>query len=272
MPEDAAGIVAKARERLAAAPGLFREFESGKAMRSAMEIAEDFNLYVTEAAPWKEKDPERARQVCAAGVFASQVIAAILAPVLPKWAEAMQTMLGLPGPLTFESGAVALPAGHKIGRYITLAERVEAKQAQAIIEASKESLGEAEDGGEAGQAAADYEVEALTDEATIDAFTPIDLRVGRVAECNAVEGAKKLLQLTVDLGPLGTRNIFSGIARSYKPEQLVGKHVAVFANLAARKMRFGLSEGMILASGASDDAVTVLELDPAKSKPGERIT
>ena len=83
--------------------------------------------------------------------------------------------------------------------------------------------------------------------------------------------ADKLLQLTVDLGPLGKRNVFSGIAKSYAPEQLLGKHVVVFANLAPRKMRFGISEGMIMAAGGSDDAVTVLELDP-RSRPGDKIS
>ena len=86
-----------------------------------------------------------------------------------------------------------------------------------------------------------------------------------------MQGAAKLLRLTVDLGPLGTRNIFSGISKSYAPDDLVGRHVVVFANLAPRKMRFGVSEGMILAAGESDDAVTVLELDP-RSRPGDKIT
>ena len=99
----------------------------------------------------------------------------------------------------------------------------------------------------------------------------VDLRVGKVVSCVKVKGSDKLLQLVVDLGPLGSRTIFSGIALSYSPEQLIGKHVVVFANLKPRKMRFGLSEGMILAAGASDDAVTVLELD-GRSRPGERIS
>ena len=274
LPDDAAEIIARARQRLAEAPGLYREFESSKALRLAMEIAEDFNLYVTDAAPWKEKDPERARDVCTAGVFASQVIAAIMAPVLPNWAAAVERMLRIPEKLDFRTGAIWFPAGWEIGPYETLAERVDGKKVDAIIEASKDTMG-GEPGGEPGDAPTathDYEVPALSDEVGIGSFEPIDLRVGRVAACNKVEGAKKLLQLTVDLGPLGTRNVFSGIARSYEPEQLEGKLVAVFANLAPRKMRFGVSEGMILASGESDDAVTVLELDPSKARPGDRIT
>ena len=272
LPEDAKDIIAKARERLAEAPALYREFESGKALRLAMEIAEDFNLYVTEAAPWKEKDTERAREVCTAGVFASQMIAAIMAPVLPNWAAAIERMLRIPEKLDFKTGAIWFPAGWEIGPYENLAERIDKKKTDAIIEASKDTMGgKPEDAGPA-STAHDYDVPDLSDEVGIGSFEPIDLRVGRVAECNKVEGAKKLLQLTVDLGPLGTRNVFSGIARSYEPEQLQGKLVAVFANLAPRKMRFGVSEGMILASGESDDAVTVLELDPKKARPGDRIT
>ncbi len=268
--EDAAPLLAKARERLAAAPGLFREFESSKAMRLAMEIAEDFNLYLTEAAPWKlvGTDPERARAVCTAVVEASTIIAAILKPVLPGWAEKVERMIGREEPLDFVNAGQPLPADQAIARYETLAERIDSKKLDAIIEASKSSMPgeEAEP-----EAEGDYKVEPLAAEVTIDDFTGLDLRVGRISSASAVEGSKKLLQLTVDLGPLGTRNVFSGIAKSYAPEALVGKNVVVFANLKPRKMRFGLSEGMVLAAGEAADAITVLELD-AKAKPGERIS
>lgn len=273
LPEDAAALVATARERLGRVAGLYREFDSRTALKLAIEIAEDFNQYLTEAAPWKlaADDPERARSVCTAGIFASQVIAAIFAPVLPQWAAKVERMLGLPAPLSFDNGGDALPAGHAIKEYETLAERIDPKAVEAIVEASRDTMGDPGAAG-GGATAPGYEVPALAAEVAIDAFSPLDLRVGKVAACEPVEGAKKLLRLTVDLGPLGTRNIFSGIARSYAPEALVGKHVVVFANLAPRKMRFGVSEGMVLASGDSDDAVTVLELDPVRAKPGERIT
>ncbi len=119
--------------------------------------------------------------------------------------------------------------------------------------------------------AAGADVVPLAAETTIDAFGAVDLRVGRVIACEAVPEAAKLLRLTVDLGPLGQRNIFSGIKASYEPSSLLGKLVVVFANLKPRKMRFGMSEGMILAAGQSDDAVTVLELDP-RAVPGDRIS
>ena len=262
--EDAAPLLARAAERLAEVPGLYREFESAKALRLAMEIAEDFNLYVTESAPWKlaTSDPERARAVCSAAIYAGKIVAAILKPVLPTWAEKTERMLRLPQPLDFNNAADRLGDDHMIDAYETLAEPIDPLKIAAIVEASTETVP---------VPAHDYEVEALAGETSIDGFKGIDLRVGLVKTCARVKGSDKLLQLTVDLGPLGTRNIFSGIALSYAPELLVGKHVVVFANLKPRKMRFGMSEGMILAAGTSDEAVTVLELDP-RSRPGDRIS
>jgi methionyl-tRNA synthetase len=271
-PADAAPLLARARARLAEVPGLYREFESAKALRLAIEIAEDFNVYVTEAAPWKlaSSDPERARAVCSAAIEASKIVAAILKPVLPSWAEKTERMLRLPAPLTFENAGEPLPAGHEIGEYETLAERLDPAKLAAIVEASKASLGAAPVV-EAEAPKHDYEVEALAAETTIDGFKGVDLRVGVVQTCTKVKRSDKLLQLSVDLGPLGVRNIYSGIALSYTPEQLIGKRVVVFANLKPRKMAGGMSEGMILAAGASDDAITMLELD-ARSRPGERIS
>ena len=274
LPKDAAPLVARAAERLAQAPDLYRAFDSARAVRLAMEVAEDFNLYLTQKAPWKvvHDDPEQARAVCSAGVFASQVVAAILKPVLPRWAETVERFLQLSRPLDFANAVTPLPAGHAVGPYEMLAAPLDRKKLDAIIEASRESLG-----GEAAPAPADAEEEPAADvppllpEITIDALEPLDLRVGLVRACEAVEGAKKLLHLTVDLGPLGTRSIFSGIALSYAPEELVGKRVAVVANLKPRKMRFGVSEGMVLAAGASNDAITVLELGP-RARPGEPIS
>ncbi len=271
-PADAAPLLARARARLAEVPGLYREFESAKALRLAIEIAEDFNVYVTEAAPWKlaSSDPERARAVCSAAIEASKIVAAILKPVLPSWAEKTERMLRLPAPLTFENAGEPLPAGHEIGEYETLAERLDPAKLAAIVEASKASLGAAPVV-EAEAPKHDYEVEVLAAETTIDGFKGVDLRVGVVQTCTKVKRSDKLLQLSVDLGPLGVRTIYSGIALSYTPEQLIGKRVVVFANLKPRKMAGGMSEGMILAAGASDDAITVLELD-ARSRPGERIS
>jgi methionyl-tRNA synthetase len=270
---DAAPLLERARARLAEVAGLYREFESARALRSAIEIAEDFNLYVTEAAPWKlaTSDPERARAVCSAAIEAGKIVAAILKPVLPAWAEKTERMLRLPAPLNFTNAGDPLPAGHEIGEYEILAERLDPAKLAAIVEASKGSLGGAVAAAEPEAPTHGYEVEALAAETSIDGFKGVDLRVGVVLTCVKVKRSDKLLQLGVDLGPLGVRTIYSGIALSYAPEQLIGKRVVVFANLQPRKMAGGVSEGMILAAGASDDAITVLELDP-RSRPGERIS
>jgi methionyl-tRNA synthetase len=236
-------------------PGLYREFESGKALRLAIEIAEDFNLYVTEAAPWKlaTSDPERARAVCTAGMHASKIIAAILAPVLPAWAEKTRAYAEAAGAVgSSERGADPLPAG-------LLWASTRRWRSRSIRRSWRRSSRPA------------ARARPLAAEASIEAFAAVDLRVGAVLACEAVAGSNKLLRLTIDLGPLGQRTIFSGIALSYSPDALVGKRVVVFANLKPRKMRFGVSEGMVLAAGAADDSITVLELDP-RSRPGDKIT
>jgi methionyl-tRNA synthetase len=254
LPDDAAPLVARAQERLAQAPGLYREFETGKAMRLAMEVAEDFNLYLTEGAPWKlaSSDPERARAICSAGVYATQVITALLEPVLPGWAAKVERFLRLPESLTFANAGKPLPGGHAIGEYETLAEKVKPEAVAAIIEASKETMGSgaaADAQAQGSTKATDYEVPALAGTISIDQFSPIDLRVAKVLACEPVEGSKKLLRLQVDLGPLGERTIFSGIAKGVAPASLPGKHVMVVANLAPRAMKFGTSEGMVLVAG-----------------------
>ncbi|MCA9653911.1 MAG: methionine--tRNA ligase, partial [Myxococcales bacterium] len=262
---DAAPLVERARARLAEVEGHYREFDTARAMRSAMEVAEDFNLYLTEGAPWKlaKADPERARAICSAGIYASQVVAAMIKPVLPHWAERVESFLRLSEPLTFANAGDPLPAGHELADYETLAERIKLETTEAIIEASKESLGGAQAEAEPGEAAdADYEVPELAGEIAFDQFEPIDLRVAKVLACEGVEGSKKLLRFTVDLGPLGQRTIFSGIKRSFEPESLLGKHVIVVANLAPRTMKFGVSEGMILVAGDDDPGLTMPLLDP----------
>ena len=272
LPADTGDLAEKVRRKLATVADHYRAFESNKAVRTAMEVAELANLYVTEQAPWKlaKSDPERAREICSFGVWASQVVAAILKPVLPDWAERVERMLRLPSPLDFANGGQSLPAGHEIGEYEMLAERLDRKPFDAMVEASAASLPAPAATEE--EAAASYEVEALADEISIDQFGLVDMRVAEVVACTTVDGSNKLLQLTLDLGPLGRRNVFSGIAKSYAPKSLVGKRVVALANLKPRKMRFGVSEGMVLAAGADDDSITVLELDVERSRPGDKIS
>ena len=275
IPEDGRALLDAARAKLAQVPGLYADFDSSRALRLAMEMAEECQLYLSEREPWKlaKSDPDRARAIYSLGVQVSKLVAAVLAPVLPNWASQIQTMLKLEQPLTWANAADPLPVGLQLGEYVNLAQRLDPKQLDKLIEASKEDVAADRALGQTAEEAPsyDYEVPPLAEEAGIEALDRVDLRVGKIVACDKVPKADKLLQLTVDLGPLGRRNVFSGIAKSYSPEQLLGKHVVVFANLAPRKMRFGVSEGMIMAAGASDDAVTVLELDP-RSLPGDKIS
>ena len=274
VPEDGVPILAAARANLAQIPALYLEFDSARALRLALEMVESCDAYINDNAPWKsvKTDPERARAVLTVGVQVVKLVAAAFKPVLPLWAAKVGRMLKLTEPLSFQNAHEPLPAGLTLGEYETLAERITVKQLDALIEASKEDVAADQALGAAADVSAgfDYEVPPLAAETTIDALDNVDLRVGKITACEPVPKADKLLRLTVDLGPLGQRNILSGIAKSYEPEQLLGKHVVVFANLAARKMRGEISEGMIMAAGASDDAVTVVELDP-RSLPGDRI-
>jgi len=197
--------------------------------------------------------------------------------VLPGWAAKVERFLRLVSPLTFASAGKPLPAGHAIDEYEMLAEKVRPEAVAAILAASKETMGgAAEAGTEAkgatAQASEAYEVPALAQTIGIEQLTPIDLRVAKVLACDPVEGSKKLLRLHVDLGPLGQRTIFSGIAKGVVPASLVGKHVMVVANLAPRAMKFGTSEGMVLVAGDDESGLTLPLLDPATSRPGERIT
>jgi methionyl-tRNA synthetase len=268
LDEDGERVLAEAQAKLPQAAALFADFDSSKALALAIEAADAANNYITEKEPWKsiKTDPEAAKAAMSLGLQVSLVVAAILKPVIPEWAEKIGRMFGRTQPLSFANAAEPIPVGTEIGEYETLADRIDAKVLDAMVEASKQDLEAASDG-----PSFDYEVEALADEVSIDAFGAMDLRVARVANCESVEGAKKLLKLTLDVGPLGERQVFSGIAKSYAPEALVDKKVVLFANLKPRKMRFGLSEGMVLASGSDDAAITVLELADT-AKPGEKIS
>jgi methionyl-tRNA synthetase len=277
IPTDAetTKLLDDAREKFRDVPDLYRGFDSAKALRLAMEMVWDCDSYINEQAPWKlaKQDPERARNILTVGVEISKLVAAVLKPVIPAWGEKMERMLRLQEPLDFDNATRPLPADLELAPYETLAERLEKKTLDALIEASKQDVAADQAIGAEPEAAAvpAYEVEPLAEQVGIEALAKVDLRVGKIVACERVAKADKLLQLTVDLGPLGQRNVFSGIAKSYAPEQLLGKHVVVFANLAPRKMRFGMSEGMIMAAGGSDDAVTILELDP-RSRPGDKIS
>ncbi len=174
----------------------------------------------------------------------------------------METILRVPA-VGFDAAASFDLTNHELGPFERLAERVDPKRVEAMVENSRESL--------ESLAAAEPvpELEALAPEITIDDFAKIDLRVATVLEAETVEGADKLLRLQVDLGN-ETRTVFAGIRESYAPRDLVGKQLIVVANLKPRKMRFGVSQGMILAAGPDGANVVVAEFDKPR-QAGERV-
>ncbi len=247
------------------------------AMRQIMALADKANKYVDEKAPWKiAKDPARStevQEVCTVTLNLFRQIAIYLAPVLPSIATKVGQLLQHPIE-KWEDSQTPL-VGTRVAKFEHLMKRVELAQVQAMIEDGIQSAAETSapstpaspwnDGPEA------LAAEPLVAEhCTIDDFVKVDLRVARVVAANEVAGADKLLQLTLSLGGEGTRNVFAGIKSAYKPEDLVGRLVILCANLAPRKMKFGVSEGMVLAAGAGGKEIFLLNPDTG-AKPGHRV-
>jgi methionyl-tRNA synthetase len=248
---------------------LYEAREYGKALREIMAYADEVNLRFDGAAPWKlvkEGQTERAAAVCSECLEHFKVLTACLKPVLPELAQQAEAFLQC-APLTLQSAATPLPAGHRVGEYKHLMQRVDLKQLDALFEPPAEAAPEA-------AAAADPGGEPLAPTITIDDFTKIDLRIAKIVQCEAVEGSTKLLRLTLDVGEGRMRNVFSGIASAYQPQDLVGKLTVMVANLAPRKMKFGVSEGMVLAASHGDEkaqpGIYVLQPWPG-AQPGMRI-
>ena len=245
---------------------LFEAREYGKALREVMAFADEVNLRFDAAAPWKlvkEGKTEEAARVCSECIEAFKVLTACLKPVLPQLAAQAEAFLAC-APLDWDNAATPLGEGHQVGAYKHLMQRVDMKLLDALFEPPAEAV----------QPPAHPGGEEIAPTITIDDFTKIDLRIAKIVECKAVEGSTKLLQLTLDVGEGRTRNVFSGIASAYKPEDLVGKLTVMVANLAPRKMKFGVSEGMVLAASHGDEkaqpGIYVLEPSPG-AQPGMRV-
>ena len=254
-----------AREDIAQA---FELREYARALREVMALADVVNQYVDDNKPWelaKQAGMEaQLHQVCTVLINAFRILTVYLKPVLPALAQSVEAYLNV-APLSWNDASSVL-LDHLVEPYQHLMARVEMKQIDALIAANRQNL-EAE----AIPATPAVAVEPFADTISIDDFAKLDLRVGKVLACQHVEGSDKLLQFTVDLGS-ETRNIFSGIRRAYDdPQALVGRSVIVVANLAPRKMRFGVSAGMILSASGVNDAQGLFLLDCDTAVPGMRV-
>ncbi|MFP5507154.1 MAG: methionine--tRNA ligase subunit beta, partial [Gammaproteobacteria bacterium] len=250
--------------------GLYERREFGQAMREIMALADKANQYIDEKKPWalaKQPGQEQTVQdVCSVGLNLFRVLMTYLKPVLPRMAEQAEHFLGIE-PMTWVNLAEPL-AGHTIRSYEPLMLRVDPNAVTAMQDASKESLAP---NPPAAPAAAPGPLSAnpIAPEIAIDDFAKIDLRIARIVAAGHVEGADKLLHLTLDLGG-ETRSVFAGIKSAYKPEDLVGRLTVMVANLAPRKMKFGMSEGMVLAAGPGGKDLFILNPD-AGAQPGMRV-
>jgi methionyl-tRNA synthetase len=243
-----------------------------------VELADRANPYVENAQPWNlRKDPEKSQElqdVCTVALNLFRQIIVYLSPVLPRLAKQTTELLGKPIESWDESQMPLV--GTPVAKFKRMLDRVNTKSIQAMIEESKDEA--AADGPSvADEAAAKYndddealKAEPLAEQCTIDDFIKADLRVARVLTAEDVPEARKLLKLTLGLGGDERRTVFAGIKAAYKPEDLIGRLVVCCANLAPRKMKFGTSEGMILASGPGGEDVFMLRVDEG-GVPGQRV-
>jgi len=249
---DAASNIAAAYET--------REFS--RALREIMALADAANVFVNDKKPWElakqESKEAELHAACSEAIEAFRLLTLYLKPVLPKVAEAVEAFLNI-APLTWNDAATPLPAGHAINAYNHLMTRVDPKLVTALVEANKTSLAPVPEA--APQKHAEKQENAVTEAVaqaaasphiSIDDFMKIELRAAKIVDAGHVEGAEKLIRLSLDIGEEKPRQVFAGIKSAYDPAMLIGRMTVMVANLAPRKMKFGMSEGMILAASDQD--------------------
>lgn len=240
-----------------------REFS--QAMRDIMALADKANQFIDEHKPWilikDESKLDEVQQVCTAGINAFRSLCVYLKPVLPNLVAHAEVFLN-DGELTWDDLQTPL-LDHQINKFKPLMTRIESDAVERMIEESKESLEPTIDPN------SPLGKDPISAEIGFDDFAKVDLRIAKIVKAEHVEGADKLLQLTLDIGG-ETRNVFAGIKSAYEPEDLEGKLTVMVANLAARKMRFGMSEGMVLAAGPGGSDLFVLNPDDG-AEPGMRV-
>ncbi len=245
----------------------------GRAIREIMALADKANQYIDDKAPWviakEEGKDQELHDISSVGINLFRVLMGYLKPVLPLMAADAEAFLNIE-PMTWNSQAKPL-CDHSVNKFKPLMTRVEREKIDAMIEDSKEDLAaEAKVIGKgAAQKTTNSAIDPIADTIEFDDFAKVDLRIAKIVKAEHVEGADKLLQLTLDIGD-GTRNVFAGIKSAYQPEDLEGKLTVMVANLAARKMRFGLSEGMVLAAGPGGKDLFILNPDDG-AQPGMRV-
>lgn len=245
----------------------FENREYSRAIREIMALADKANQYIDAKAPWvlikEDATKEEAHLVCSMGINLFKILMTYLKPVLPAMAQNVETFLNTE--LTWQEIDKPL-VNHDISKFKALMQRVEMDKVNAMLEESKESLAPTTPAIDPNSPLAK---EPIAEEIEFNDFSKVDLRVAKIVKAEHVEGADKLLKLTLDLGG-ETRQVFAGIKSAYQPEDIEGKLTVMVANLKPRKMRFGMSEGMVLAAGPGGKEIYILNPDEG-SKPGMRV-
>jgi methionyl-tRNA synthetase len=249
--------------------GYYENREFGKAMRDIMALADRINQYIDEKQPWVTvKDEARldeVQDVCSIGLNCFRQLVILLKPVLPRLAAQAEEFLNVED-LRWENLGDNL-LDHQINRFVPLMTRIEPVFIERMIETSKEDLAAEQ---KMQQQSSAPGIEAIAPEIGYEDFAKLDFRVARIVKASRVENSDKLLQLTLDIGS-ETRKVFAGIANAYRPEDLEGRLTIMVANLAPRKMRFGVSEGMVLAAGNGETELYILNPDSGAT-PGMRVS
>ena len=295
---DGLKVIQMAMEKSEEIAALYASRDFSKALRLIREIGDEANRYFDEKAPWKliKEDEEETRKILSSTLNLFRILAVYLKPILPEYAKKVEAMFSnlkvielddLEKLTDLESHVQAKVsdakdhAGHselfwrhslslivsgKLNDYEHLATRIDPKTIDLILEASKKDL-------KAKEAKTKKKDEkkgnSLMPEITIDDFMKVDLRIAKIVDAGPVEGADKLIRLQLDIGEHGTRQVFAGIKAAYDPKDLIGRHTVMVANLKPRKMKFGMSEGMVLAAGAGGSDLFILSPDDG-AKAGDR--
>jgi methionyl-tRNA synthetase len=252
--------------------GLYEARQFGAAIRLMMQLADQVNEWWSRQEPWElsknfdapqhETDNVYLHRVCSVIIEWFRLLTLFLKPVLPNLAKQVEQFLKLPQPLSFGAVSDHLPIGHQIGKYEHLISRVTPEQIDALVATNKETL--------MTTTPLPQSPPENAPTITIDDFSKIDLRVAKIVNAEHIEGADKLLKFTLDVGALGTRTVFAGIKSAYEPAALVGRLLVVVANLAPRKMKFGVSEGMVLAASGEQPGIFLLSPDSG-AQPGMKV-
>ena len=279
LDEQGAALVARVQQQAGAIADLYEGRRFSEVVRTVMDLADAANEYINETRPWEvakqEGEDARLHRLCTSNLNLFRLLTLYLKPIIPVLAQRVETFLNLP-PQGWEDARQVM-LDHRIAPYTHLAKRIEDRQVDAMLDKNQASLAGAPAAGAPppvrhGEHQQNEEtvVPPIADTITIDEFGRVDLRVARIVAAEHVDGADKLLRLTLDIGTGETRTVFAGIKSAYSPEQLEGRLTVLVANLAPRKMRFGTSEGMVLAAGAGGSELFILSPDSGAT-PGMKV-